>query len=105
MRYAACTDVGHAAPAFGKQFPGAPTEAQPSGFGGERRYSEVSETCRPRRGERYAACTDVAGMVGLEPTDARVKVWCLTTWLHPNVEKCGQGTKRRAPSLAAVWGG
>ena len=27
----------------------------------------------------------MAGMAGLEPTNARVKVWCLTTWRHPNV--------------------
>ena len=29
----------------------------------------------------------LAGMVGLEPTNAGVKVPCLTTWLHPNVGK------------------
>ena len=28
---------------------------------------------------------DLAGMAGFEPTDARVKVWCLTAWRHPNV--------------------
>ena len=27
----------------------------------------------------------LAGMAGFEPTDARVKVSCLTPWLHPNV--------------------
>ncbi len=26
----------------------------------------------------------MAGVAGFGPTDARVKVWCLTTWLHPN---------------------
>ncbi len=32
-------------------------------------------------------CPDaVAGMAGLEPANAGVKVPCLTTWLHPNVE-------------------
>ena len=25
-------------------------------------------------------------MAGFEPTNARVKVWCLTAWRHPNVE-------------------
>ena len=33
----------------------------------------------------------LAGMAGLEPANARVKVWCLTTWLHPiagNAEIC-----------------
>ena len=29
--------------------------------------------------------SDVAGMAGLEPANARVKVWCLTAWRHPNV--------------------
>ena len=27
----------------------------------------------------------MAGMAGFEPTDARVKVWCLTAWRHPNI--------------------
>ena len=27
----------------------------------------------------------MAGVAGFEPTDARVKVSCLTTWLYPNV--------------------
>ena len=27
----------------------------------------------------------LAGMAGFEPTDARVKVWCLTAWRHPNI--------------------
>ena len=26
----------------------------------------------------------MAGVAGFEPTDARVKVSCLTTWLYPN---------------------
>ena len=25
-------------------------------------------------------------MAGLEPTNARVKVWCLTAWLQPNIK-------------------
>ena len=28
----------------------------------------------------------MAGMAGFEPTNARVKVWCLTAWRHPNVD-------------------
>ena len=27
----------------------------------------------------------LAGVGGFEPTNARVKVWCLTAWRHPNV--------------------
>ena len=29
----------------------------------------------------------LAGMAGFEPTDARVKVWCLTAWRHPNIAR------------------
>ena len=29
---------------------------------------------------------DLAGMAGFEPTSARVKVWCLTAWRHPNIK-------------------
>ncbi len=28
----------------------------------------------------------MAGVAGLEPTNAGVKVPCLTTWLHPNIQ-------------------
>ena len=27
----------------------------------------------------------MAGMAGFEPTNARVKVWCLTAWRHPYI--------------------
>ncbi len=27
----------------------------------------------------------LAGMAGFEPTNTRVKVWCLTAWRHPTV--------------------
>ena len=27
----------------------------------------------------------LAGMAGFEPTNARVKVWCLTAWRHPKI--------------------
>ena len=30
-------------------------------------------------------CFFLAGVAGFGPTNARVKVWCLTAWLHPNV--------------------
>ena len=33
---------------------------------------------------------EVAGMAGLEPANARVKVWCLTTWRHPNIVPAGR---------------
>ena len=39
---------------------GDPAEAQRSGFGGERSRSGMNDTCRLRRGERYAACGDEA---------------------------------------------
>ncbi len=30
----------------------------------------------------------LAGVAGFGPTSARVKVWCLTAWLHPNLWIC-----------------
>ena len=49
---------------------------------------------------------DVAGMVGLEPTNAGVKVPCLTAWLHPNVEKSVGPERTLRPSrLEVIWGG
>ena len=40
----------------------------------------------PQTGTEHSAIpSDVAGMAGLEPANAGVKVPCLTTWLHPNV--------------------
>nr|WP_325233377.1 hypothetical protein [uncultured Oscillibacter sp.] len=40
---------------------GAPAETQQSGLGGERRNSEVSESCRLRQDEGYRACDDEKG--------------------------------------------
>ena len=54
--------------------------------------------------ERYGACPDaVAGMAGLEPANAGVKVPCLTTWLHPNVV-VGQGPERTPRPSATSMG-
>ena len=36
----------------------------------------------------------MAGVAGFEPTDARVKVWCLTPWLHPNKNACFYETSK-----------
>ena len=30
-------------------------------------------------------CFFLAGVAGFGPTNARVKVWCLTAWLYPNI--------------------
>ena len=49
----------------------------------------MSELSRQRGSEGYVACGDVAGMAGLEPANAGVKVPYLTTWLHPNIEVNG----------------
>ena len=35
--------------------------------------------------EGVSAHSQMAGMAGLEPTNTRVKVWCLTAWRHPNI--------------------
>lgn len=40
---------------------GVPAETQRSGFGGERRSSEASESCRLRRDEGCGACDDEGG--------------------------------------------
>ena len=40
---------------------GTPAETQQSGLGGERRNSEVSESCRLRQDEGYRACDDEKG--------------------------------------------
>ena len=39
----------------------------------------------------------MAGVAGLEPANAGVKVPCLTTWRHPNVYGSGLGERRREP--------
>jgi hypothetical protein len=31
----------------------------------------------------YVNCLCLAGTVGFEPTNARTKTWCLTTWPRP----------------------
>ena len=46
----------------------------------------------------------LAGVVGFEPTNARVRVWCLTAWRYPNIynEPRGirtPGTRIRSPLL------
>jgi hypothetical protein len=33
----------------------------------------------------------MAGAVGFEPTNARVRVWCLTAWRRPNIMVEGDG--------------
>ena len=43
-------------------------------------------------------------MAGLEPADEGVKVPCLTTWLHPCVEKRNQGLGS-LPIPDYQWGG
>ena len=41
--------------------------------------------------KRQPSQVELAGMAGFEPTNARVKVWCLTAWRHPNVNAPGIG--------------
>ncbi len=46
----------------------------------------------------------LAGMVGLEPTNAGVKVPCLTTWLHPNgMDEARAGADAPALSHGMGW--
>ena len=42
----------------------------------------------------------MAGVAGFGPTNARVKVWCLTAWLHPNIGTAEPGG-RWPPASAA----
>ena len=50
--------------------------------------------------------SSVAGMAGLEPADEGVKVPCLTTWLHPCVERDeGPGHSRSLISFCGVGKG
>ena len=58
----------------------------------------------------YTSCALflLAGMAGLEPADAGVKVPCLTTWLHPIIALSkSEGPERtlRPFRLKNVWGG
>ena len=52
-----------------------------------RTYSLLLST---RRAYICSPITGVAGVDGFEPSDAGVKVLCLTAWRHPNIK---QGTK------------
>ena len=49
---------------------------------------------------RYAL---LAGMAGLEPANAGVKVPCLTTWLHPNISEARAGADAPALSHSMGW--
>ena len=48
----------------------------------------------------------MAGMAGLEPANAGVKVPCLTTWLHPNIagSKAKGRSGRSGPSALSLYG-
>ena len=48
----------------------------------------------------------MAGMAGLEPANAGVKVPCLTTWLHPNRtgSKAGGPERTLRPSALRAYG-
>ena len=58
-----------------------PRKAAPQALWGK---EEGMVESSPKAGtEQSAIPSDVAGMAGLEPANAGVKVPCLTTWLHP----------------------
>ena len=44
-----------------------------------------SRSNRPVLRQKRLSEVELAGMAGFEPTNARVKVWCLTAWRHPNM--------------------
>ena len=35
----------------------------------------------------------MAGIAGFEPTNTRVKVWCLTAWRYPKINGVNDGTR------------
>ena len=35
----------------------------------------------------------MAGIAGFEPTNATVKVWCLTAWRYPNINGVDDGAR------------
>ena len=71
--------------------PGPPGRRPSGGLG--RGGTAERASFRRRRKRVSVARADVAGMAGLEPANAGVKVPCLTTWLHP---KMGGGAKGRS---------
>ena len=40
---------------------------------------------KDRKKRTFRCALSLAGMAGFEPTNTRVKVWCLTAWRHPNI--------------------
>ena len=52
--------------------------------GASERFKSVGEAQPTEKGMPSAYPFLLAGMAGFEPTSARVKVWCLTAWRHPN---------------------
>ena len=63
----------------------------------------MSELSPSGGSEGYGTCADVAGVAGLEPANAGVKVPCLTTWLHPNMG-CEARAGADAPALSHSMG-
>ena len=53
---------------------------------GTSRSAQAEHIVQPTQKARLRVPFVLAGMAGFEPTSARVKVWCLTAWRHPNIE-------------------
>ena len=71
--------------------PFTPTQHRCFEFGwGGRRTCELVHTLIPNTAVLY-----LAGVAGFEPTNAGIKIPCLTAWRHPNDKVCGAGDKFR----------
>ena len=85
--------------------PGPPGRRPSGGLG--RGGTAERASFRRRRKRVSVARADVAGMAGLEPANAGVKVPCLTTWLHPNLEsetRAGADAPALSHSMGWVMG-
>ena len=46
--------------------------------------ARIAEIDSKDAAQTYSVVLEMAGVAGFEPASAKVKVSCLTAWLHPN---------------------
>lgn len=67
-----------------KEDPAAERPVHPGAIRGRATIPEHTKTGSSKTGTGFdAAGAKLAGVAGIEPTNAGVKVPCLTAWLHP----------------------
>ena len=52
------------------------------------RIGRIGLLPQPNKGHAKWRALCLAGVAGFGPTNARVKVWCLTAWLYPKIFLC-----------------